>query len=227
LGLLLLLSASLSRADYPTAPPPRSPAPVRASDNQIQQGVISWKDLRTRYVVMQQRDYSCGAAALATVMRYYWGADITEADVLLQVEKMLTKTELADRGKNGLSIADLRRAAEKMDFNAVIGTVKFAQLFEVKVPVVVALEQNKINHFVVLRGFADGRAYLADPIRGNVRIPISELADQWIANTLLVVAKPNETESKVSVLGIRASELYPTRLNSQLIRTQPERAFAR
>jgi predicted double-glycine peptidase len=42
---------------------------------------------------MQQRDYSCGAAALATLLHFYWGHRVNEAMVLDAVEQQLASEE--------------------------------------------------------------------------------------------------------------------------------------
>ena len=48
---------------------------------------------------MQTRDYSCGAAALATILRYYWGDRVGEDDVLLVLLKTLSPEETKDRSR--------------------------------------------------------------------------------------------------------------------------------
>ena len=38
----------------------------------------SWRELKDKNVVKQNRDYSCGAASLCTLLKYYWGDNVTE-----------------------------------------------------------------------------------------------------------------------------------------------------
>lgn len=200
--------------------PPRAGAPIRDPQHEVGKNPVPYVYLKTRNVVMQQRDYSCGAAALATLLRYYWGQEIEEIDVLKVIEAMLTQEELRDRVENGLSIADLRRTAVKLGYQSAIGTMTMEKLTESKVPVIVALEQKDLNHFVVVRAFCGSYVYLADPIRGNIRMLISEFSAQWIKNTLLVVVKPGQTESSVSQLRIYPGETDPGYLNRQVLRTR-------
>src|ERR671925_1893239 len=51
------------------------------------------KELRDQYVVKQQLDYSCGAAALATLMVYYYGEETSEDEILNLLVAQLTKDE--------------------------------------------------------------------------------------------------------------------------------------
>ena len=80
--------------------------------------VKSWTELRTHRVVMQQRDYSCGAASLATLLKYHIRDDISETDLLLEVVNMLTDDEMRERIENGLSLTDLRRLAVRRKYLA-------------------------------------------------------------------------------------------------------------
>ncbi len=203
-------------------------APVRDARHITQSHPFHWRALRNQYIVMQQRDYSCGAAALATIMKHYWGDDsMTEQRLLRVIESTLTVAELNDRFQNGLSMADLRKVAVSEGYVATVGRVSLEQLAEVKVPVVVAINYRGYDHFVVVRGIVDGWVYLADPTRGNVRLPTYVFADQWIESALLVVLRRGQTESNVSELAVTVEEVDAGWLNQQLPRTFPARVFTR
>lgn len=199
-------------------------APVRDANRSFQQHVTSWKDLKRQSVVMQQRDYSCGAAALATVIQHYWGYDVSELQVLQVIEGFLTPAELKDRIENGITLTDLKRAADKLKYDVAIGKLSLDELAESKIPVIAAITVNgKYEHFVVVRGVRDDWVYLADPIRGNIRIRPEEFENQWIKHAVLVVVKPGQTASSVSTLYLRQNEVDIRAVNEQFIRTRPER----
>ena len=40
--------------------------------------VVSWQEQRDVQVVKQDRDFSCGAAAVATVLTYFYGMSVSE-----------------------------------------------------------------------------------------------------------------------------------------------------
>ncbi len=127
----------------------------------------------------------------------------------------------------GFTLTDLRRLAMDMKYDATIGRLSLSELAAAKVPVVVAIRLNGLDHFVVVRGIVDGRVYLADPTRGNVRVDINEFSEQWIDNALLVIAKPDAEVPLSSALSVTQGEADFPWLNSQLIRTQPEKTFLR
>src|SRR5205814_848576 len=69
--------------------------------------VRSWRELQQYHVVMQRYDYSCGAAALATMIRYYFNDSVTEQQLLEEMIKPLSAEQQKDRQKLGFSMEDL------------------------------------------------------------------------------------------------------------------------
>ena len=198
-------------------------APIRDSRRQFQLRVPSYVQIRQRNIVMQQRDYSCGAACLATICRYYWEDDVTEVMVLEVLDELLTPEEIGDRIDNGLAMTDLRRAAVKLGYQAVVGKLTFEKLTEVKVPVIVGIEPGGHKHFVVYRGTDLTWIYMADPIRGNIRMPVWEFRKQWQKNAVLVIHKPGSKVREFSPLSLTEADVDRTQLNDFLIQTQPTR----
>jgi predicted double-glycine peptidase len=193
-------------------------APIRMQDRQVREYVWSYKELRERQVVMQQLDYSCGAATLATIARYYWGDNVTENTFLVLVPRLnLTAEQIRDRIENGLTLTDLRDMANMAGYQSSMGKVKFHELTEAKVPVIVGVTINTHEHFVVFRGYDGYYVYLADPIRGNIRTPADKFISQWQENAILVIAKPNAKVKDVNPLGIRFTEVFRGLLNDQTV----------
>ncbi len=81
------------------------------------------------------------------------------------------------------------------------------------------------DHFVVYRGMCDGRVYLADPIRGNVRPTIPEFNGQWIKNAILVVVKPDVTPPAESLLSVRVDEVGVGDMSAEMLRKQLPEPF--
>jgi uncharacterized protein len=191
-------------------------APIRTPDRLAREYVWSFKELRERNIVMQQLDYSCGAAALATIFRYYWGADVNEVTFLRLIPKLkLTPEEIKDRVENGLTLTDLRDMANLAGYQSSMGKVKFSELAEAKVPVIVGITVRKHDHFAVFKGTDGYYTYLADPIRGNIRVPICDFEEQWQKNAILVVAKPGAKVKEVNPLGVTFKEIFRGVLNDQ------------
>ena len=201
--------------------------PVRDSERRFSKRVRDYRSLKRQNIVMQRRDYSCGAAALATVGKYYWGDNVDEEFFLTILDRILTPEEAKERVENGLAMADLRKAAVKAGYKAVVGKLTFEKLGESKVPLIVGIVVNDYDHFVVYRGTDGIHVYLADPIRGNLRIPSQVFIEQWQKNAVLAIANPKKKVKQHSKLSIRADELFLGQLNDQVIRTASERPITR
>ncbi len=193
--------------------------PVREQDHRTRIFLKSWMEIRKQNIVMQQRDYSCGAAALATLIKYHWGDNVTETQLLLETGRMLTVEELKDRIEKGLSLTDLRRLAVRTKYLATIGRLTFEKLRESKVPLIVGIVVNGYDHFVVYRGADDQFVYLADPARGNVRTPIPDFVKQWQKNLVLVVVKRGvNAKGMVTPLTVQDKEKFHGELNRYYVR---------
>jgi predicted double-glycine peptidase len=194
-------------------------APIRDPERFYRKYPRSYQEIQRHQIVMQKFDYSCGAAVLATIARYYWGDKVDEARFLDLLPKLrLSEAELKDRIKNGLTLTDLRNLTNAAGYEATMAKVKFSELAQGRVPVVVGITVNEHKHFAVFRGTDGQFAYLADPIRGNVRTPVPTFLKQWQHNAILIVAKPNTPVAKVNPMGVRADEIDRGWLNYQTVR---------
>ena len=149
----------------------------------------SWRALRDRNVVRQQLDYSCGAAALATLIRYYFGDAVSEDQILASILGSMTAEEVLDREANGLSLLDLRLQAERLGYQAVGVRLTLASLPKLTGPVIVHLEGDGYKHFAVLKGVREDRIFLADPSLGNVRRSVDRFATEWSGIALVLGKK--------------------------------------
>jgi predicted double-glycine peptidase len=189
IGIAFLFFISLQGCAIQKAQAPISLMPVHAGSVRGNKAIRSWKELRDQHVVIQQFDYSCGAGALATIMRYYFGDNVSEEIILLSILGPMSREEIADREKNGLSLLDLKLCAERMGYQAAGVRLNYASLPKLQGPVVIHLEREDYKHFAVLKGVRGDRIYLADPSRGNVRISIDRFAQEW-SGIALVLGKP-------------------------------------
>ena len=150
------------------------------------------KELRDHHVIKQALDYSCGAAALATLMVYYFGDTTSEQEILGLLQAGLTPEELAVKAQRGFSLLDLKRVAQVKGYQAGGFKLTVEQLMQVAAPVMVFVEPMGYKHFAVLRGIEGGRVYLADPARGNVRKRIDQFVTEWEKGIVFVLGKPGE-----------------------------------
>lgn len=207
-----------SPTDSKTTPPvPYNGAPIRDSQRNFQAFAKDSRTLRTQNVVLQQRDFSCGAAALATIVKHFWGENVNETQILVGILSTLSREDLQERIANGLTLTDLKRVSEKAGYVAVLGKLEIDGLRESKVPLLVGITVNGFDHFVVVRGLDDQFVYLADPAVGKMRVPIREFEKQWQQNTVLAVIRPGVKPPTDSTLRVSVEEQMLGASNDQFI----------
>ena len=133
------------------------------SGTRVELPLRSMKDLRDQGLVKQRFDYSCGAAALATILRYGFGDEVTERDILTELFELLSEDEEGLRRKEGFSLLDLQRVAQARGYKAQGFRLEPRYLAKLAGPVIVFIAPRGYKHFAVLRGVRGDRVYLADP----------------------------------------------------------------
>ena len=156
----------------------------------------TWNDFLKQHIIMQRFDYSCGAASLATLMRYYFQDNVTEGEVLEDILNSLSEAEIANRRKEGFSMLDLKQFAERRGYQAIGLKLEFSALSKLRGPILVYLETTEYKHFAVLRGIKEDRVFLADPGRGNLRLSIEHFQQEWTGISLVLIKKGFGTPSK-------------------------------
>jgi len=136
-------------------------------------------DSRWGLIARQEFDYSCGAAALATLLRLQFKESVTENLVLNEIMRGLSKKQIADRRKHGLSLLDLKKYSRGKGYSAVALILDVSAPLKLGMPIIVLLDNGISQHFAVLKCIQKGKASLADPARGNIQMPIKLFLQEW------------------------------------------------
>jgi predicted double-glycine peptidase len=150
-----------------------------SSPGRVSSRVASVRDLRDAGVVKQQYDYSCGAAALATLLTYGMADSVDERALLDELLELMPAEDQNAVRQQGLSLLDLQRLAEGRGHKAQGFRIAPNQLAKLRRPVIVFVQARGYPHFTVLKGVRGDRAFLADPALGNVRMPLHRFVDMW------------------------------------------------
>lgn len=149
--------------------------------------IKSWTELRTRSVVLQRLDFSCGAASLATISSFYLSRPVNEAQALAIIRARYSTSAWEKKRQQGLSLEDLSYIAENLGLSAQGGKIGLAGLTKLEGPVIVHLRKSAdLQHFSVLRGIHGMTAYLADPWFGLVPMSLGEFVDEFTGVVLAV-----------------------------------------
>lgn len=157
-------------------------APLLAVGSGLRVGTAlrSVKAQRDFGVVKQGYDYSCGAAALATLLTYGFGDPVDEVDVLAGIIERLSGDQAALVTKTGLSLLDLQQFAIRRGYRAQGFRIRADQVGRLARPVLVFIRPLGYEHFAIFKGVRGDRVLLADPSQGNWRMPLHRFLDMWL-----------------------------------------------
>jgi hypothetical protein len=125
--------------------------------------VISYRDLPFRTVVRQQYDFSCGSAALATLLRHHYDRDVTERQVF---ESMFATGDQEQIQRVGFSLLDMKRYLDTHGIRGDGFRLTLDQLAESRSPAVVLVNHDGYRHFVVFKGVDETNVLVGDPALG-------------------------------------------------------------
>lgn len=144
--------------------------------------VRSMLEMRRDGVIVQDWDLSCGAAALATILRYQHGEPVTEREMLEELIRRdiyIENPELVQI-REGFSLLDLKRVVEGRGYNGLgYGNLVFEDVLDLA-PVITPITPKGYNHFVVLIGRRGDRILLADPAFGNTTMTEERFRRVWM-----------------------------------------------
>jgi predicted double-glycine peptidase len=146
--------------------------------------VESMQAARYRNLVRQHTDYSCGAAALATILRYAYHLDVDETTV---IQGMMGVSNPAIVKQRGFSLLDIKHYVEMLGMRAHGYRIDEARLRTLRIPGLVLMNVNGFTHFVVLKLVHDDTVELADPILGNRSVPLADFLKKWPSHVVFVV----------------------------------------
>jgi predicted double-glycine peptidase len=142
------------------------------------------KQVRFDATVRQQYDFSCGSAALATLLSFHYGVVVSEQEAF---EQMFRDGDQAKIRQQGFSLLDMQRFLATRGFRADGFELPLEKLVESKLPAIVLVSDKGYNHFVVIKGVSDGRVLLGDPSSGARTVPLDQFREMWTSKLLFVI----------------------------------------
>jgi uncharacterized protein len=164
---------------------------IGSADTTFDVPVTTLKELHFRRVVRQAYDYSCGSAALATLLTYHYNRSVAEDTVLKAMFEVGDKEKIR---QEGFSMLDMKRYLESIDLRAEGYEVTLDKIAEVGVPGIVLVKTKGYLHFIVLKGIRGDRVLVGDPALGAKFMTRQEFSEIW--NGIFFVIVSNTREAK-------------------------------
>lgn len=146
--------------------------------------IATLKEVKYRNTIHQKYDFSCGSAAVATLLTYQYNYPVNEQIVF---EQMYTHGDRAKINKEGFSLLDIKVYLQSIGFDADGFHASLDQLQQANLPAIVLIEDRGYHHFVVIKGVRYGRVLLGDPARGTRAIPLGRFSELWRNGLVFVI----------------------------------------
>jgi len=149
-------------------------------------------------IVRQAYDYSCGSAALTTLLNGYVGTQLDEQQVMSGLMKFGETDKIVER--RSFSLLDMKRFVSALGLESGGYRGEFKDLVNQDQPAIVPISYAGFKHFVVYKGYKNGRVYVADPALGNISFDERRFQDIWENNTLFLINVPEQYRKNFLVL---------------------------
>ena len=127
-------------------------------------------------VVHQKYDFSCGSAALATLLHYHYDDPQTEQSIFVG---MWRDGDQAKIKTQGFSLLDMKRYLASRGIKSDGYKVSLSQIETARTPGIALINMNGYMHFVVIKGVENGQVLVGDPSLGIRLVPVRKFQEMW------------------------------------------------
>lgn len=135
-------------------------------------------------VVRQQYDFSCGSAALATLLTFHYDRDTDEQAAFGAMYAAGDKEKIATAG---FSLLDMKTYLESIGYSADGYQASLDTLENAAVPAIALINYRGYRHFVVVKGIKNGEVLIGDPALGIKYMSRGEFESLWDNGVLFII----------------------------------------
>ncbi len=136
-------------------------------------------------IISQQYDYSCGSAALSTLLKFGFGEELTERQVILGMLQHGNTEGIKKR--RAFSLLDMKKFVTALGYKGSGFRAGIDDLRTLGKPCIVPVSFYNYRHFIIVKGVHKGRVFVADPMQGNISFMEEDFKKLWYENILFLV----------------------------------------
>lgn len=134
-------------------------------------------------VIKQYHDFSCGSAAVATLLTYHYENSVDEEEVFSYMWERGDKKKIESLG---FSMLDMKKYMEQLGFRADGFRISIDKFKKYNVPGIALINTQGYQHFVVVKGINDDVVLLGDPALGKRTMSVDQFKKEWAGIFFLV-----------------------------------------
>jgi len=144
----------------------------------------TYKEAKFHRVVRQEHDFSCGSAAVATLLSYHYGAPRNEASIF---EEMIAAGDDQRIREQGFALDDMQRYLTRHGFRSGGFRAPLDILTQAGVPAIVLVNTQGYSHFVVVKGVTKNAVLVGDPALGVSSMNRDEFEKIWSGVMFVII----------------------------------------
>ncbi len=148
----------------------------------------SFAERRFSTVYKQQYDFSCGSAALASLLTFHYDDEITEQSVFIDMYQNGDQEKIKAQG---FSLLDMKNYLERRGYRSDGFKIKLDQLLVANNPAITIINANGYLHFIIIKGIDEQRVLVGDPAIGVNIIPRDRFEEIWGNRILFLIHAKN------------------------------------
>jgi predicted double-glycine peptidase len=135
-------------------------------------------------IVRQQFDFSCGSAALATLLTYHYDRP---TDEMTAFRYMYEKGDRQKIAVAGFSLLDMKGYLAELGLDADGYQAELDTLADAGIPAIALINYRGYRHFVVVKGVRRDSVLLGDPALGTRLVARDEFESTWDNKVLFII----------------------------------------
>lgn len=125
--------------------------------------VQSFSEIKFGEVVKQKYDFSCGSAALASLLSHHYNMPMTEEKIFEEMFRFGDKAKIEEKG---FSMLDMKNFLARRGLKSDGFRLETARMADLEMPAIALVNYSGYNHFVVIKGIKDNKVLVGDPSVG-------------------------------------------------------------
>lgn len=144
----------------------------------------SFAEMRFDTVYKQEFDFSCGSAALASLLTFHYGDVVSEKNVFVEMYEHGDQEKIKDQG---FSMLDMKNYLGRHGYGSDGFKFNLDKLREFNSPAITIIDLNGYLHFVIIKGMTEQKVLVGDPAVGVKIIPRDEFEKMWGERILFMI----------------------------------------
>ena len=144
----------------------------------------SFAERRFSTVYRQQFDFSCGSAALASLLTFHYDDTVDEQSVFVDMFQHGNQQKIK---KEGFSMLDMKLYLERRGYPSDGFKINLDQLHSTGSPAITIINDKGYMHFVIIKGVNTQKVLIGDPAQGVKVIARHDFEEMWGNRILFLI----------------------------------------